>query len=1780
MVIKYKFNEYTVAFGQEYIIDSPLFSDINVHFTLQNFNDIFKINKYNGSIIISSNVDIGIYELIIFTQTEQTILKIIIKPNISYMITSFYNNNNYNTYLPILNPPNLTGEYYFEENYEYIKINNNTGEISFDENIVAGIYNLVIKCTIENIEQLCITTFNIYPIVKYDKVEYYCDKLEIFLTDTPYVKPFNGIFKLNNDYTGITINNITGQITVNKPISGYYKLIIIYTVNNVSININISLYVKPTIIYDKSIIEYNVLSQLIAPTNTDYGGIYSLEYNNTNNLEYNNTNNLEYNNTNNLEYNKDSIIKKIAINQSDGRIIIKNAIPTGNYLIKVLYTYNNYTTETIAEISITPNIFYLNNKIEITYGTKYQTDIPQSNEIIDGLFSLIKIYDDIHINPNNGIIYFNNNLSCNDYCIDINYNKNNINKIIQFYIKIKPHLKITNLEKQEINYYENLHDLLLETNPPTGSIITNLNIPIDNELIHLSKLEKKIGNYELKIKYSVNKIQNTLTYYFCILPYIIYNTNNININYKQTYISEEPSVYPYDGIFILETNNSYINIDEKTGKINISSGLSVGIYNLVIKYKSNKMINKTNFKITIKPTFISKKNTFIHKHDILATNETINLEPLDVYPKGGIFSIDKFIIDKNGIITIPTKIDVGDYIFNVKYSYLDIDNFFDYTLYVIPYKLSCVFKQCEKIYDGTPYVNIKYIVNNDIKLTLLYDSEFENKNAGINKKIEIKNIKIVENKNIIHDDTTILGIIKTRKLNITFIGIDKYYDGHTNAQVNFTIDNNIEGDDIYIESYNCVYEIPYVGINKIIITNIILGGTDSKNYFIDSKYETSGKINPKEIFVIFKSPTMIYSGSTNVNLEIEKIEDVCNNEKIIIESYIANFELDSVGENIPIIVKNIKVFKNNNYILTAKPLFGTIIKKEILLNAIPNTKIYDGTTIATVTFNTNINIISYEANYENKNVGNKKKIFVNNIKTTNTNYILKDLILFGSITPLPLIVNFVGADKFYDGLVTIKGDYEIINKIETDKIEINSIITFKNSNASNNKELLYTIPKLSGQDSNNYKINILKLNSPHIFKKKIEIEFIGINKIYDNTTNAIVKMIVNDKNIKIKSYNAYFENKDVGENKKIIIDNIILINENYYCENTFTYANIEKKQITMLIEPIPKEYDGTTDAEIKIINILGICFNDNMYITSYKATFQDPNVGTNKLITITNIEYGGISNNNYYCKDFTAKSNIIKKKIIFEISNNEKYYDGTTNINLELKTKNNINISSFIANFDNPNIGIDKNIYVKHINLISNDILKNYSFSDFMCKGTILPKYINLNFIAKNKIYDSTNNAIVTLSDNYKLNYEAFYEDCNVGNNKKIIVKILDGLIPNYILYETYITYGNILPIEIKLIPIINDKIYDNKTHHIVTFDISNNEVISYNADFEDSNVGINKKLNITQIKLKNTNYYCKDFSIIGTILPLCIDMIYIIKPKIYDNTTKAIIENSQGITYYDANYISSNVGTHDVHIKNVILTNKNYIVNNSIIQAVILQKTISINIIINEKQYDGTTTAIIKSFNSKYNVNIIDYDAQFENSLIGDNKKVTVKNIKLDNQNYNCNDIILISKITKKNININFKEINKIYDGTSNANLEILNLTDIIQNEIVFIKSFESYYLNKYCGNTMLNLYNVILDGTHSNNYIIENQRIPTKIIKRKLKYIINVTDKKYDGNNYAFINIVLDNIINYEDIYIENFIALYNDEKIGENKEITIRDIILGGKDKNNYEIDKSIILFGNII
>jgi maltodextrin utilization protein YvdJ len=114
------------------------------------------------------------------------------------------------------------------------------------------------------------------------------------------------------------------------------------------------------------------------------------------------------------------------------------------------------------------------------------------------------------------------------------------------------------------------------------------------------------------------------------------------------------------------------------------------------------------------------------------------------------------------------------------------------------------------------------------------------------------------------------------------------------------------------------------------------------------------------------------------------------------------------------------------------------------------------------------------------------------------------------------------------------------------------------------------------------------------------VDFIINDKYYDglNTCNIISDLL----------FDAYYEDSNVGYNKKIFINNIKSNNLNYYINNKICYGNILPQFLDISFNGLNKEYDGTNKANIT--------YNNTLVKLTYNAFFENYNVGIQILILI------------------------------------------------------------------------------------------------------------------------------------------------------------------------------------------------------------------------------------------------------------------------------------------------------------------------------------------------------------------------------------------------------------------------------------------------------------------------------------------------------------------------------------------------------------------------------------
>ena len=161
-------------------------------------------------------------------------------------------------------------------------------------------------------------------------------------------------------------------------------------------------------------------------------------------------------------------------------------------------------------------------------------------------------------------------------------------------------------------------------------------------------------------------------------------------------------------------------------------------------------------------------------------------------------------------------------------------------------------------------------------------------------------------------------------------------------------------------------------------------------------------------------------------------------------------------------------------------------------------------------------------------------------------------------------------------------------------------------------------------------------------------------KVYDGTNTIGLEEISLDGVLKgddvyiCTDTIAYFDNKNVGDDKQILLPNLSLCGDdaaNYCVETSNLCGQILPKTITVEGTKIAnKHYDGTTKATFECVgNLVGVVDGDVVAIGNCQAAFENCKVGRNKKVCVSNVCLVGRDKGNYTLKtNFDCTGNIEK----------------------------------------------------------------------------------------------------------------------------------------------------------------------------------------------------------------------------------------------------------------------------------------------------------------------------------------------------------------------------------------------------------------------------------------------------------------------------------------------------------------------------------------------------------
>jgi filamentous hemagglutinin family protein len=339
------------------------------------------------------------------------------------------------------------------------------------------------------------------------------------------------------------------------------------------------------------------------------------------------------------------------------------------------------------------------------------------------------------------------------------------------------------------------------------------------------------------------------------------------------------------------------------------------------------------------------------------------------------------------------------------------------------------------------------------------------------------------------------------------------------------------------------------------------------------------------------------------------------------------------------------------------------------------------------------------------------------------------------------------------------------------------------------------------------------------------------------------------------------------------------------------------------------------------------------------------------------------------------------------------------------------------------------------------------------------------------------------------------------------------------------------------------------------------------------------------------------------------------IADKTYDGTVLATLSGDTlsgfiggqtvGVSAATASFSDQNAGIDKaVTISGITLANgtngglaSNYVVSPTAnATGTIDAKVLTVNAIVHNKVYDGTTTAALESYGLSGFVGAETVAGQytggvsFTNATVGDNKPVTIAGIVLVNGTHGglaSNYVVSTTAnsdadITPAALHVaGLVALDTVYNGTLVANVDsqAAVLTGVIGSDDVLVGSITGRYLTKNVGtNLPIVTSGFVLTGTDAIDYtLVQPTGLTASITPRSLTVSASGINKVYDGTTTATVNLT-NNAIAGDAVTVTSTNA-FLDKNTGTGKYISVSEITIGGADAEDYTANGTAAAFANI-
>ncbi|QJX48210.1 T9SS type A sorting domain-containing protein [Hymenobacter taeanensis] len=876
-----------------------------------------------------------------------------------------------------------------------------------------------------------------------------------------------------------------------------------------------------------------------------------------------------------------------------------------------------------------------------------------------------------------------------------------------------------------------------------------------------------------------------------------------------------------------------------------------------------------------------------------------------------------------------------------------------------------------------------------------------------------------------------------------------------------------------------------IGTTKAVtVSGLTLGGTAPGNYSLSLPTNLTADINPKLLTASFTAKSKTYDGNTAAEILTRSVSGKVGNEDVSLAGGTATFADKTAADNKTVTGAGFTLSgaQASNYALQATPLATTTADiKALSLTAhiVASNKVYDGNT---------------EASLTGRSVSGQ-----------------------------------------------LQGDDVSLSNLGT--------ATFASKAAGQSKTVTATGLTLSGNDAGNYSLDGSATTAADITPKPLVATVTALNKEYNGTTTALINGlslsgIVESDAVSFTINALNFSDKNVGSGKTVTASGLELAGTdkgNYSLTSTSasTTADITAKALTIAITADNKTYDGSTSATTHASIESGLVDNDVVTVSAGGGSFEDKNVGTNKVVT-ANVSKAGADAGNYTANaTATTKANITAAELTASFTAQSKVYDGTAQAVILNKALNgvlegdNVTLEGGIANFNTKDVGTSKMVTVSSFTLDGAQA-GNYSLSATNPTATANITAATLTYTANSatRMYGEANGSLSGTVTGFVNNETAATATTGTASFTSVADAASPvgrygvtgaGLAAKYGNYTFAQASDNSTALEVSARPITitanlgQTKVYGDNEPEAFTYAVSGSGLASVDAftgalsraigntvgayTIGQGSLSIrSKSTSASTIDNYSLTYVPNDF----TITPKAVTVTPAAgQGKTYGSVEPVLAYEPVTLVGNDAftgslSRVQGNtVGTYNITQGSLGLSN-NYTLNfTPQVKFTITAKALTASIAANDKVYDGglvataTGSVLPAEVVSGDEVRVDVTNPVFATKQVGADKTVTatvaLSGASAPNYRLSANIATAQADITAKPLTASVTINNKVYDGGTAAIIATRTLDGVVPSDVVSLTGGTATFTDKNVQNTKtVTITGLSLTGADESNYSV----------------------------------------------------------------------------------------------